>query len=102
MTVSARDNQRSFSPLDDAGKRKTTKREVFQAVMAAVVPWTALEAVIDPHDPKMGTGDQWKFVAPAEVDTHLSLLGFDYAQTRGIERNPLTMRWRVTHSAETT
>ena len=54
MTSNTKDNQRSFSPLDDTGKRKTTKREVFQAQMAAVVPWTALEAMIDPHAPKMG------------------------------------------------
>ena len=42
MTSNTKDNQRSFSPLDDAGKKKTTKRKVFQAQMAAVVPWTAL------------------------------------------------------------
>ena len=55
MTRNTKDNQRLFSPLDDAGKEKATKREVFQALMAAVVPWHKLEAVIDPHDPKMGS-----------------------------------------------
>ena len=47
MTSNTTDNPLSFSPLDHAGKKMTTKREVFQAQMAAAVPWTALEAVID-------------------------------------------------------
>ena len=54
MTSSTRDNRRSFSSPDDTGKKKTTKREVFQAQMAAVVRWTALEAMIDPQYPTMG------------------------------------------------
>ena len=33
-------------------KTKRTKRDVFLAEMAAVVPWVALEAVIEPHYPK--------------------------------------------------
>ena len=49
-----KDNQLSFSSLDYAVKKKTTKREVFLAEMAAVVPWAALEVVIDPHYPRMG------------------------------------------------
>lgn len=47
-------SQLSFSSLDFAAKKKTTKREVFLAEMEAAVPWSALEAVIDPFYPKMG------------------------------------------------
>lgn len=48
-------DQLSFASLDFAGKKKRTKRDVFLAEMAAVVPWAALEAVIWPHYPKMGS-----------------------------------------------
>ena len=47
-------HQLSFATLDYAGKKKRTKRDVFLAEMAAVVPWSQLEAVIDPHYPKVG------------------------------------------------
>ena len=47
-------DQLSFSSLDYAGKKKRTKRDVFLAEMAAVVPWSQLEAVIEPHYPKVG------------------------------------------------
>ena len=48
------ENQLSFASLDFASKKKLTKRDVFLAEMAAVVPWGALDAVIDPFYPKMG------------------------------------------------
>ena len=44
----------SFASLDYANKKKRTKREAFLAEMAAVVPWAKLEAVIEPHYPKIG------------------------------------------------
>src|SRR4249920_3726722 len=47
-------DQLSFASLDYAAKKKHTKRDVFLAEMAAVVPWVALEAVIEPHYPKAG------------------------------------------------
>jgi IS5 family transposase len=47
-------DQLSFASLDFAGKKKRTKREVFLGEMSTVVPWAALEAVIEPHYPKMG------------------------------------------------
>ena len=37
-----------------AAKKKRTKRDVFLAEMAAVVPWAALVAVLEPHYPKAG------------------------------------------------
>ncbi len=46
--------QMSFGSLDFAAKKKRTKREVFLAEMSAVVPWPALEALIEPHYPKLG------------------------------------------------
>jgi IS5 family transposase len=47
-------DQLRFSSLDYAAKKKRTKRDVFLAEMAAIVPWAALEAVIEPHYPKLG------------------------------------------------
>ena len=43
-----------FASLDFAAKKKRTKRDVFLTEMAAVVPWGALEALIEPHYPKVG------------------------------------------------
>jgi IS5 family transposase len=48
------DGQLSFASLDFASKKKRTKRDVFLAEMAAVVPWSVLEAVIEPRYPKAG------------------------------------------------
>ena len=48
-------DQLSFSSLDYAAKKRRTKRDVFLAEMAAIVPWAALEAVIEPHYPKAGS-----------------------------------------------
>ena len=48
------DRQLSFASLDFAGKKKRTKRDVFLAEMAAVVPWSDLEALIEPYYPKAG------------------------------------------------
>ena len=48
------DAQLSFVSLDFASKKKGTKRDVFLAEMAAVVPWSMLEAIIEPHYPKAG------------------------------------------------
>ena len=47
-------DQLSFATLDFAAKKKRTKRDMFLAEMAAVVPWSQLEAVIEPHYPKVG------------------------------------------------
>ncbi len=48
------DDQLSFASLDFAAKQKRTKRDVLLAEMSAIVPWGALEAVIEPHYPKLG------------------------------------------------
>jgi transposase, IS5 family len=47
-------DQLSFAALDFAAKKKRTKRDVFLAEMAAVVPWSKLVALIAPHYPKLG------------------------------------------------
>ena len=47
-------DQLSFASLDFAAKKKRTKRDLFLGEMSAVVPWGMLEALIEPHDPKMG------------------------------------------------
>ncbi|NCC41751.1 MAG: IS5 family transposase [Gammaproteobacteria bacterium] len=46
--------QTTFASLAFTGKKKQTRRERFLAEMEAVVPWSALLAVIEPHDPRSG------------------------------------------------
>ena len=41
--------QQSFSSLEQAYKKKRTKRAFFLGEMASVVPWARLEALISPH-----------------------------------------------------
>lgn len=48
--------QQSFSSLEQAHKKKQTKREVFLGEMEAVVPWTRLEALISPRYTKPRKG----------------------------------------------
>src|SRR5436190_1512813 len=55
------DGQLSFASLDFAGKKKRTKRDVFLAEMTAVVPWAALEALIEPHYPAGSNGGRRPF-----------------------------------------
>jgi len=46
--------QMTFASLAHASKKKVTRREKFLSEMEAVVPWSRLLALIDPHYPKMG------------------------------------------------
>jgi transposase, IS5 family len=48
--------QLTFGDAEYAGKRKTTRREVFLKEMDKVVPWKALLALIEPVYPKAGRG----------------------------------------------
>jgi transposase, IS5 family len=48
--------QRTFAALAWDCKRKVTRRERFLAEMDAVMPWTRLQARIEPHYPKPGQG----------------------------------------------
>jgi len=48
--------QQSFSSLEQANKKKQTKREVFLGEMDAVVPWVRLEALIAQHYTKPRKG----------------------------------------------
>ena len=58
-------DQLSFAALDFAGKKKRTKRDVFLAEMGRIVPWGELEAVIEPHYPKVGPqGGRRPFALP--------------------------------------
>ena len=50
--------QTSFASLAFERKKKPTRRERFLAEMEAVVPWSALLAVIEPHYPKAGRREQ--------------------------------------------
>jgi transposase, IS5 family len=47
-------DQLNIASLDFAAKKKRTKRDVFLGEMLAVVPWDVLEALIEPHCPKLG------------------------------------------------
>ena len=49
-------NQHSFSSLEQMHKKKCAKREIFLGEMEAVVPWTRLEALIDPYYTKPRKG----------------------------------------------
>src|SRR5271157_4391465 len=51
-------NQRTFASLAWNGKGKVTRRERFLGEMDAVIPWTRLLALIEPHYPKAGNGRQ--------------------------------------------
>ncbi len=44
--------QLGFSDYEQTTAKKQTKREKFLSEMEAVVPWQALMALIEPHDPK--------------------------------------------------
>jgi len=46
--------QMTFASLAHASKKKVTRREKFLAEMEAVVPWSRLFALIEPHYPKVG------------------------------------------------
>jgi len=48
--------QQSFSSLEQAHKKKRTKRDVFLGEMEAVVPWARFEALIAPHYTKPRKG----------------------------------------------
>ena len=48
--------QISFSDAEYAGKRKTTRREIFLREMDQVVPWKQLLSVIEPFYPDTGRG----------------------------------------------
>ena len=48
--------QTTFSGMAWSAKGKVTRRERFLAEMDAVVPWTRLLALVDPHYPKAGQG----------------------------------------------
>src|SRR5271156_5290695 len=51
-------NQRTFASLARNGKGKVTRRERFLGEMDAVIPWSRLVRLIEPHYPKAGQGRQ--------------------------------------------
>ena len=50
--------QRTFAGLAWSAKGKVTRRERFLGEMNAVIPWSRLMALIEPHYPKKGKGRQ--------------------------------------------
>jgi IS5 family transposase len=51
--------QISFSQVGYAGKKRTTRREVFLAEMEQVMPWSEVLGVIEPHYPHLGVTASW-------------------------------------------
>jgi hypothetical protein len=51
-------NQRTFASMAWQAKGKVTQRERFLAEMDAVIPWSRLMGLIEPHYPKAGQGRQ--------------------------------------------
>ena len=47
--------QMTLAALAHATKKKVTRREKFLTEMDAVVPWSRLLALIEPHYPKIGS-----------------------------------------------
>jgi hypothetical protein len=76
------DARLSFASLDFASKKKRTKRDVFLADMAAVVPWPMLEAIIEPYYPKIGAqGGRRPF--PIAVMLHLLVAAMVFSVRSG-------------------
>jgi len=50
--------QRTFASAAWDGKGKVTRRERFLSEMDAVIPWSGILALIEPHYPKAGNGTQ--------------------------------------------
>src|SRR5580658_5994011 len=87
------DRQLSFASLDYAGKKKRTKRDVFLAEMAAAVPWSILEAVIEPHYPRVGPQGGASAVPDRRDVAHLLLVQFVGSGRRGSAlRHPVDAR----------
>ena len=88
------DGQLSFAPLDYAGKKKRTKRDVFLAEMAAAVPWSVLEAVIAPHYPKEGPqGGRRAFPIAVMLRIYCLQQWYNLSDPGPIIRPETVMRW---------
>ena len=48
--------QATFAELEHDSKKRRTRRELFLEKMDGLVPWEALEALIEPFYPKPGRG----------------------------------------------
>jgi IS5 family transposase len=62
--------QMTFADAEYAGKRKQTRKELFQIEMDRVVPWKGLIALIEPHYPK-GEGGRPTYPLMAMLRVHL-------------------------------
>ena len=71
-------SQMSFGDAEYAGKRKRTRREEFLAEMEKVVPWVALEGLIEPHYPKAGAGRR-PYPLASMLRTHLMQNWFGFS-----------------------
>lgn len=72
-------NQLTFAEAEYASKRKQTRRERFLAEMDAVVPWSALLAVIEPHYPKPQGPGRRPYPMETMLRVHLMQNWFGYS-----------------------
>ena len=93
-------DQLSFASLDYAAKKKRTKRDVFLAEMAAVVPWVALEAVIEPHYPKAGpNGGRRAFPLAVMLRIYCLQIGV-LGSLAGDRLRAFAIRFQLSHASE--
>jgi len=87
--------QISLAAHDFVKKPKQTRREKFLSEMEAVVPWTRLLAVIEPHYPKAGNGRR-PFDLSAMLRIHFMQQWFSYsdaAMEEALHDMPLLRRF---------
>ena len=70
--------QKSFAANEFVKKPKQTRKERFLQEMEAVVPWTRLLAVIEPHYPKAGNGRR-RYELPTMLHIHFMRQWFGYS-----------------------
>lgn len=63
--------QLTFGDAEHLGKDKRTRKQVFLGEMEQVVPWAALEAVIEPHYPKAGRVGRQPYPLQTMLRIHL-------------------------------
>lgn len=61
----------AFGDAEHLGKDKRTRKQVFLGEMEQVVPWTALEAFIEPHYPKAGRVGRQPYPLQTMLRIHL-------------------------------
>ena len=98
LEMAPMNKQLRFASLEFARKKKRTKRDVFLAEMAAVVPWAVLEALLEPDYPKVGPQGRRRRPFPIAVTLRIRCLQQWYVlpdpRSEGaLSRNPIDTRF---------